>query len=101
MPRGSTNTTCVSCKEVIAVSTKTCKFCKTLQPRKQRLAKKLQRFEAKKDDLLRNGTPVGIGPRCSSQTQGKAFHLEDTCCTSEMASVGPGCKVLSPDEGVI
>ncbi|KAI4819305.1 hypothetical protein KUCAC02_004558 [Chaenocephalus aceratus] len=53
MPRGSTNTTCVSCKAVIAVSTKTCKFCKTLQPRKQRLAKKLQKCEAKKDDWLK------------------------------------------------
>ncbi|KAI9522530.1 hypothetical protein NQZ68_035374 [Dissostichus eleginoides] len=41
MPRGSTNTTCVGCKAVIAVATKTCKFCKTLQPRKQRLVEKL------------------------------------------------------------
>ncbi|XP_034546797.1 G8 domain-containing protein DDB_G0286311-like [Notolabrus celidotus] len=54
MPRGSTTTACISCKAVIGVATKTCKACNTLQPRKQRLAKKLQKFEAKKEGWLKN-----------------------------------------------
>ncbi|XP_034454825.1 uncharacterized protein LOC117769794 [Hippoglossus hippoglossus] len=54
MPRGSTNTTCVGCKAVIGVVTKTCKFCQAVQPRRQRLAKKLQTFEAKKEGCLEN-----------------------------------------------
>nr|XP_019955771.1 PREDICTED: uncharacterized protein LOC109637679 [Paralichthys olivaceus] len=54
MPRGSTTTTCVGCKAVIAVATKTCKSCQSEQPRKLRLAKKLQRFEAIKEGWLEN-----------------------------------------------
>ncbi|MEQ2254514.1 hypothetical protein ILYODFUR_004524 [Ilyodon furcidens] len=54
MPRGSTTTLCINCKAVIAVATKTCKSCQTMQPRKQRLAKKLAKFEAKKEGWLKN-----------------------------------------------
>lgn len=51
---GSTITTCVSCKAAIGVATKTCKYCQSLQPRKQRLAKKLLKFEARKETWLKN-----------------------------------------------
>ncbi|MED6294724.1 hypothetical protein CHARACLAT_023986 [Characodon lateralis] len=54
MPQGSTTTLCINCKAVIAVATKTCKSCQTIQPRKQRLAKKLAKFEAKKEGWLKN-----------------------------------------------
>lgn len=54
MPRGSTTTLCINCKAVIAVATKTCKSCQAVQPRKQRLAKKLKIFEAKKEGWVKN-----------------------------------------------
>lgn len=54
MPRGSTTKRCVSCKEVIGVAAKTCKICKAVQPTKQRLAKKLDKFKAKKEGWLEN-----------------------------------------------
>lgn len=54
MPRGSTITTCVGCKAAIGVATKTCKYCQSVQPRKQRLAKKLQKFEDRKEMWLKN-----------------------------------------------
>ena len=54
MPRGSTYTKCVGCKAVIGVATKTCKFCQVLQPKRQRLAKKLKIFEEKKEGWMQN-----------------------------------------------
>ncbi|XP_023818317.1 uncharacterized protein LOC110014374 isoform X3 [Oryzias latipes] len=54
MPQGSTTKHCVSCRVRIAVATKTCKICQTVQPSKQRLAKKLERFKAKKESWLQN-----------------------------------------------
>lgn len=54
MPRGSTTTTCVGCGAAIGVATKKCKYCQSEQPRKQRLAKKLQKFDAKKETWLKN-----------------------------------------------
>lgn len=56
MPRGSTITTCVGCKAAIGVATKTCKYCQSVQPRKQRLAKKLMNFEDRKEKWLKNQT---------------------------------------------
>ncbi|XP_023816116.1 uncharacterized protein LOC111949118 [Oryzias latipes] len=52
MPRGSTTKLCVSCKAVIGVATKTCKVCQTIQPMRQRLAKKLEKFQSKKETWL-------------------------------------------------
>lgn len=54
MPQGSTITTCVGCKAAIGVATKTCKYCQSVQPRKQRLAKKLKKFEDRKETWLKN-----------------------------------------------
>ena len=51
---GSTITTCVGCKAAIGVATKVCKYCQAAQPKRQRLAKKLEKFEARKEKWLKN-----------------------------------------------
>ncbi|XP_030263833.1 uncharacterized protein LOC115575723 isoform X2 [Sparus aurata] len=50
--RGSTKKTCPFCKGVLFCARKVCPHCKTEQPLKQRLKKKLQRFDDKREEWV-------------------------------------------------
>ncbi|XP_076591391.1 uncharacterized protein LOC143323436 [Chaetodon auriga] len=52
MPGGSTKKTCPFCKGVLFCAQKVCCHCKKEQPLKQRLKKKLQRFDEKREEWV-------------------------------------------------
>ncbi|KAK1896736.1 D-glycero-beta-D-manno-heptose-17-bisphosphate 7-phosphatase [Dissostichus eleginoides] len=52
MPRGSTKKTCPFCLGILFCAQKICAHCLKEQPKKQRLEKKLKRFDEKREDWV-------------------------------------------------
>ncbi|KAF3837651.1 hypothetical protein F7725_009419 [Dissostichus mawsoni] len=50
MPGGSTKKTCPFCQSILFCAQKICAHCLKEQPTKQRLEKKLKRFDEKRED---------------------------------------------------
>ena len=52
MPGGSTKKTCPFCQNILFCAQKICAHCLKEQPKKQRLEKKLKRFDEKREDWV-------------------------------------------------
>ncbi|KAF3835604.1 hypothetical protein F7725_028162, partial [Dissostichus mawsoni] len=62
MPGGSTKKTCPFCQSILFCAQKICAHCLKEQPKKQRLEKKLKRFDEKREDWLEKLHAIGFKP---------------------------------------